>query len=158
MLTSAQIALGAARLSSGRLTAVDVDQASSILSMDTFFGGLIDQYGYDFKTKLAEFDDTGNSDEIAAQIAACLIIMEELGFGVGAMDGGRDAIKFKEKEEYWQYVQIIFLKMYKLPAELTKYPLSRKAKQASSGTAFSCRVEPGGFRIGSSERSLRRRW
>lgn len=156
MLTAAQISAGNDRLVAGKLTAVDVDQASSILSMDTFFGGLINTYGYDFKTKLAEFDDIANPDDkIAAQIAACLIKFEELGFGVSSLQGGSDALYYKEKDEYWQYVQIIFLKMYTLPEEKSKYPLGRK--KVSSGTAFSTRVEPFDMRI-RSERSSRRRF
>jgi hypothetical protein len=140
MLTPEMITAGADRLDTGKLVAVDVDQASSILSMDTFFGGLVDKYGYDFKGKLAEFDDTGNEDQIAAQIAACLNMLETLGFGVSSLSGGKDGLGYKEKEEYWQYVQIIFLKMYKLPFEMSRFSLARTVT-AKSGTAFSRRVE-----------------
>lgn len=158
MLTAAQISAGNSRLSSGKLTAADVDQAASILSMDSFFGGLVEQYGYDFKTKLAEFDDVANpSEKIAAQIAGCLVIMEDLGFGVARKEGGPSAIFFREKEEYWQYVQIIFLKMYKLPKERSTYPLSRRQSPASSGTAFTERVERSNMDIDlMSERRFRR--
>lgn len=152
MLTTAQITAGTARLDNGKLTAVDVDQAASILSMDTFFGGLISTYGYSFKTKLAEFDDTGNSDMIAAQIAACLIKLESLSFGVSRLEGGSDALYYKEKDEYWQYVQIIFLKMYELPKELAKFSLSRASNARKSQTAMSWRVEPGSFDINSERR------
>lgn len=141
MLTAAQITAGNARLVAGKLTAVDVDQAASILSMDTFFGGLIETYGYEFKDRLAEFDDVANpDDQIAAQIAACLIKLEELGFGVALLKGG---VEYKEKDEYWQYVQIIFLKMYTLPQELAKYSLARSSRygRRASQTARSVRVQ-----------------
>lgn len=156
MLTEAQITAGTARLVAGKLTAVDVDQASSILSMDTFFGGLIAKYGYDFKTKLALFDDSGNTNKTAAQIAACLIKMEELTFGVASKQGGPSAVWYKEKDEYWQYVQIIFLKMYELPFELSKFSLARRESLRRSNTVMSSRVEPRDMDIGS-ERSFRRR-
>lgn len=157
MLTQAQITTGSARLVAGKLTAVDVDQASSILSMDTFFGGLVSIYGYSFKSKLAEFDDVANpSDKVAAQIAACLIKLEELSFGVSRLEGGADALYYKEKDEYWQYVQIIFLKMYDLPRELAKYSLARSTRRHSS-TIPTQRVEPEFMDIGT-ERSRRRGW
>jgi len=157
MLTTTQITAGTARLVAGKLTGVDIDQAASILSMDTFFGGLITTYSYDFKTKLAEFDDVANPDDkIAAQIAACLIKLEELSFGVARLEGGSAALYYKEKDEYWQYVQLIFLKMYELPVELTKYPLSRSSTRRTSQTLYSTRVEQSDMVIGSEQSSRRR--
>ncbi len=157
MLTSAQITAGVTRLNSGKLSDVDVDQTTSILEMDSFFGSLVKAYGYQFKTKLAEFDDTGNQDQICAQIAACLNKMEELGFGVSELPGSRlDGLKYKEKDEYWQYVQIIFLKMYTMPIELSKFPLGRKP--VVSGSVQSQRTE-GSMRIHQwGEPALRRGW
>jgi hypothetical protein len=88
MLTSAQITAGAARLSAGKLTATDVNQIASVLGMDTFFGGFVTQYGYKFREGLEAFDDNAHPGQIAAQIAACLIKLEELGFGVAERRGG----------------------------------------------------------------------
>lgn len=157
MLTSTEITAGAGRLVAGKLTAVDIDQISSILSMDSFFGGLIDTYGYAFKTKLAEFDDVANpDDQIAAQIAACLIKLESLGFGVARKEGGPSAIFYKEKDEYWQYVQIIFLKMYSLPKELAKYSLARANPRRYSERAYTDRVQGDLFTDYRSEAYLRR--
>ncbi len=158
MLTATQITEGATRLVSGKLTARDIDQASSILSMDTFFGGLVDKYGYDFKDKLADFEDVANPDEqTAAQIAACLNQLDEIGFGVASFQGGgRSGMYYKEKDEYWQYVQIIFLKMYPLPEELATYSKGRVRQPRASSTARSERYEAGlNWCTGGSEKQRR---
>lgn len=157
MLTQAQITAGSSRLVAGKLTAIDVDQTASILSMDSFFGGLIDTYGYAFKSKLATFDDVANPDDkIAAQIAACLIKLEELEFGVARKEGGSSGIFYKEKDEYWQYVQIIFLKMYQLPREMAKFSLARAQNRRFSSTAYTDRAEGDLFSDRSSEAYIRR--
>lgn len=140
MLTQDQITQGANRLTASKLTDVDVDQTDSILKM-FFSSDLITKYGYDFKTKLAEFDDSSNSKKIAAQIGACLDQLEALTFGVSSFQGGRDALYYKEKDEYWQYVQIIFLKMYDLPTEFSTYDIKRRQNNNSSTTVFGHRVE-----------------
>ena len=157
MLTAAEITTGNGRLVAGKLTAVDIDQASSILSMDSFFGGLITSYGYDFKTKLAAFDDVASpNDKIAAQIAACLIKLELLGFGVARKEGGGSGVFYKEKDEYWQYVQIIFLKMYQLPREMAKFSLARGQYGRVSNQARTDRVQDDLFTDYRSEAYTRR--
>lgn len=154
MLTAAQITEGTARLDTGRLTAPDVDKLVGVMRM--FFSDLETKYSYDWRTKLEELDDTSDDAKTAAQIAACIIKMEELGFGVSSLQGGSDALYYKEKDEYWQYVVIIHTKFYVLPSEFSNYSLSRRSSAGGrSGTAFSTRVEPRGFGI--SERSARRR-
>jgi hypothetical protein len=155
MLTQAQIDLGNAELAAGKLKAQDVDGLVSGFRM--FFGDLETKYGYDWRTKLTALDDNADAAHTAAQVAACFLIMQELGFGVGVMDGGRDAIKFKEKDEYWQYLAFIHTKFYPIPVELSGYSLSRGAFRAvKSGTVVARRIEPGSMDIGS-ERTFRRR-
>lgn len=154
MLTTAQIDAGAARLDTDKLRAEDIDKTVDVMKM--FFQDLASDY--DWATKLAGLDDAADTARKAAQVAACIIILEELGFGVAIMNGGRDAINFKEKDEYWQYVEIIHFKCgYTLPAVFTTYSLARKASTRTSSTVYSDRVEPLSFGIGS-ERSSRRRY
>lgn len=137
MLTSAQIQAGRDRLVSDQLTALDVDQLVSIFRM--FFGDLEEKYSYDFEGMLTALSDSGNAKEPAAQVAACLVILEELGFGVTRLEGGRKAVYFSEKEEYWQYVCIAFTKIYPLPAEMSTYDLRRamfqRSRERTSSTA-----------------------
>lgn len=151
MLTTDQIDAGATRLSSGKLTTEDVDKLVGVMRM--FFQDLETKYGYDWRTKLTELDDNADSARTAAQVAACVNQMEDLGFGVSSLQGGSDALYYKEKDEYWQYVIIVHTKFYTLPSEFTTYSLSRRSSTGVSGTAFSQRVEPRGFHI--SERTAR---
>lgn len=151
MLTPDEITAGATRLSAGKLTTEDVDKLVGVMRM--FFQDLETKYGYDWRTKLEALDDTSDTARTAAQVAACIDKMEELGFGVSSLQGGSDALYYKEKDEYWQYVIIVHTKFYTLPSEFTTYPLGRKSGTTTSGTAFSQRVEPRGFHI--SERTAR---
>lgn len=153
MLTAEQITAGTARLVASKLTTVDVDKLVGVMRM--FFQDLETKYGYDWRTKLEALDDAGDTAKTAAQVAACIIEMEALGFGVSSLQGGSDALYYKEKDEYWQYVVLVHTKFYTLPPEFTSYPLSRRSSAGgTTGTAFSQRVEPHGFGI--SERSARR--
>jgi hypothetical protein len=154
MLTKVQIDAGATRLAANKLTPEDVDKLVGVMRM--FFEDLEPKYGYDWKTKLLALDDSGDTARTAAQVAACIDQMEALGFGVSSLQGGSDALYYKEKDEYWQYVILVHTKFYTLPSEFTQYPLSRRSLAGgTTGTAFSQRVEP--FGMGISERSIRRR-
>lgn len=152
MLTKAQIDAGATRLSASKLTAEDVDKLVGVLRM--FFEGLEEKYSYDWRTKLTALDDSGDVARTAAQVAACIIEMEALGFGVSSLQGGSDALYYKEKDEYWQYVVLVHTKFYALPSEFTQYSLARRTSTGTTGTAFSERVEP--LRMGITERAARR--
>lgn len=153
MLTAEQITAGHARLVANKLVAEDVDKLTGVMRM--FFQDLETKYGYDWRTLLTALDDGSDTARTAAQVAACIIEMEALGFGVSSLQGGSDALYYKEKDEYWQYVVIVHTKFYTLPPEFTSYPLSRRTTAGgTTGTAFSQRVEPRGFGI--SERSARR--
>lgn len=123
MLTDAQITAGTARLSGTKLDPKDQDQMVSVFRM--FFGDLEEKYEYDFDGKLAAVDDSGDPKLPASQIAACFLILQGLGFGVTRLEGGRRAVHFSEKEEYWQYVCIAFTKFYPLPAEMSTYDMMR---------------------------------
>lgn len=151
MLTAAQIAAGTARLVDGKLTQDDVDQFVTVFRM--FIGSLETTYGYEFETKLEALDDTGNTEKKAAQVAACAIILEELGFGVAEVKGNTN---FREKDEYWQYVMIAFSKLYPIPPELSTWDLKRRTRtNRVSSTALSSREEY--FGNPWSEREIRRR-
>ena len=68
--------------------------------------------------------------------------MQELGFGVADLHGGKRAMDYKEKDEYKQFVIIAFSKIYPIPAELSSWDLKRRTKtNRASGTIFSKRVE-----------------
>lgn len=155
MLTPTDITAGATRLVAGKLIAQDVDKLVGVMRM--FFQDLETKYGYDWRTKLTALDDTSDTAHTAAQVAACIDKTEALGFGVSSLQGGSDALYYKEKDEYWQYVIIVHTKFYTLPPEFTTYPLSRRtgAANGQSGTAMSHRVERGGLDF--TERGLRRR-
>jgi hypothetical protein len=153
MLTKDQIDAGVTRLSANKLTPEDVDKLVGVMRM--FFEGLEDKYGYDWRSKLLALDDGGDTARTAAQVAACINEMEALGFGVSSLQGGSDALYYKEKDEYWQYVVLVHTKFYPLPAEFTQYPLSRRSLAGgNTGTVMSERVEP--RFMGISERGLRR--
>lgn len=153
MLTKAQIDAGATRLAANKLTTEDVDKLVGVMRM--FFEDLEPKYGYDWKTKLLALDDSGDTARTAAQVAACINQMEALGFGVSSLQGGSDALYYKEKDEYWQYVILVHTKFYTLPLEFTQYPLSRRTHAGgTTGTAMSHRVEHGGLDF--SERNFRR--
>lgn len=137
MLTAEQITAGENRLVSDKLTAVDVDSTVSILRM--FFADLETRNSYQFRAKLEELDDSLDDYKKAAQVAACLIIMEGLGFGVAMLDG---ELKYKEKDDYSQYVVLIFSKLYPIPVELSNYDLRRRrVKTYRSGMVRSVRYE-----------------
>ena len=155
MLTQDQIDAGDARLSAGKLTDSDVEDLVS--AMRLFCADLETLKGYAWESKLSELDDTGNTKQVAAKCAGALIIMKDLGFGVGAMDGGRDAIKFKEKDEYWQYVAYVHTKFYPIPSEFATYSLARQGSRAVSSTIYTRRVE-GRMRIDSERAQRRRGW
>lgn len=137
MLTAVQIQEGANRLVNDKLAPIDVDATVSILRM--FFADLEVRYNYQFKSKLEELNDSLDDYQKAAQVAACLIIMEGLGFGVASLDG---ELKYKEKDDYAQYVVLIFTKLYPLPVEWSLYDLKRRrTKKFTSQTYYSRRTE-----------------
>ena len=168
MLTEAQITDGTARLVTGKLVATDIDKLVKVMRM--FFQDLEVKYGYDWRSKLIALDDNADTNRTAAQVAACIISMEGLGFGVSSFGspglqsgdsanrgggGSSDGLYYKEKDEYWQYVVIVHTTFYTLPPEFGTYSLARRSLLAKSGTAESERVERGGFDF--TERSFRRR-
>lgn len=137
MLTAIQIQAGEDRLVNDKLTPVDVDSTVSILRM--FCADLEVRYGYKFREKLEALDDSENGYQKAAQVAACLIIMEGLGFGVAALDG---ELKYKEKDDYAQYVTLIFSKLYPIPVEWSIYDLRRRrVRNYASNSTLSKRKE-----------------
>ncbi len=151
MLTPEEITAGSTRLSSGQLTPEDVDKLVGVMRM--FFTDLEVKYSYDWRTKLEALNDNADTAKTAAQVAACITKMEGLGFGVSSLQGGSDALYYKEKDEYWEYVKIVHTKFYTLPSEFTQYPLSRRTSTGQTGTVHSTRVEGNGFVI--SERNAR---
>lgn len=137
MLNADQIQAGVNRLVANKLTPVDVDSLVSVFRM--FLADLEKRYGYDLRGSLEALDDSADAYKKAAQVAACLIIMEGLGYGVAALSGN---LNYKEKDEYFQYVVISFSKIYNIPVEWSQYDLRRRAlgNPRVSGTIYTQRV------------------
>lgn len=135
MLTSTQISAGSDRLVGDKLTPVDVDSLVSVFKM--FLADLETKYGYDLRGSLEALDDSQDSYQKAAQVAACLIKMEELGYGVAALTG---ELQYKEKDEYFQYVVIAFSKIYDIPIEWSQYEWKKRQTRRVSSTVFTQRV------------------
>jgi hypothetical protein len=146
MLTQAQIDAGTARLTGGQLNTVDVSKTAKVLKK--FMAELVDKYSYDYETALAALDDA-DGEAKAAQVAACIIKLEELGIGVASLTG---SVNYKEKDEYTEYVLLIHAQMYDVPFEWSNYT-RRTARTRTSQTASSWRRE---LTPGRSERERRR--
>lgn len=148
MLTQAQIDAGTARNAGNTLSAVDVSKTAKVLKK--FMAELVEKYGYEYETALAALDDS-DGEAKAAQVAACIIKMEELGIGVASLSG---SVNYKEKDEYVEYVLLIHAQMYDVPFEWSNYT-RRTPSTRTSQTVSSYRREltPGGR----SEREYRRR-
>lgn len=117
MFTSTELTAGAARLVDGKLTPKDIDAIVTVLRK--YFKHLETQYSYEYREKLEAIDDTSDTRQTAAQIGAALNKLEDFGFGsAAALAGGADAILFKEKDRYFEYVEIIFTKLYPMPVEM----------------------------------------
>lgn len=156
MLTAAQIAVGDARLTdpAKKLTPTDVTKLVSVFDM--FMAELTDKYGYTYREKLEALEDTDpETGQKAAQVAACMAIMEELGFGVARKDG---ETKYSEKEEYAQYVLIAFSMIYPIPFEWSQYDLRRRrATSRPSQSVSLIRSESSYCSSEFTEREMRRR-
>lgn len=136
MLTQTQIDAGNTRNLLGKLKDTDVTKMISVFRM--FLGDLEEKYSYDFDTKLRALDDTIAVGQKAAQVAACIIEMESLGFGVAELSGG---LNYKEKSDYFQYVVIALSQIYNIPYEVSGWDIRRKTTNAKSSVAFSHRME-----------------
>lgn len=135
MLTSTQIDAGTLRLTEDKLKPVDVDSLVSVFRM--FLADLEARYGYDLRGSLESLDDSLDAYKKAAQVAACLIKMEELNFGVASLTG---ELNYKEKDEYFQYVVIAFSKIYTIPIEWSQYEWKKRQGKRTSSTIFTERV------------------
>lgn len=117
MFTPTEITAGTARLVAGQLT--DRDVSALVTLMRKYFKHLETVYSYEYETKFSALTDADNDKKVCAEIAACLIKLEEFTFGSAAeMQGGSDAIYFKEKSRYFEYVEICFTKIYPMPEEM----------------------------------------
>jgi hypothetical protein len=140
MLTPAEITTGTARLSSGKLSPVDIENLVSAFDM-TFAGLDLD---HDYHTDLAELDDDSDPAKKAAQIAAVITKLEDMGFTGALMSGGKSALTYSEKEEYLRLVLFAFSKLYTIPKEFSIFDMRRGRYFGStrvSSTVHSVRVE-----------------
>lgn len=137
MLTLEQIEVGESRLNNSKLTELDIDKLVSVFRM--FLADLESKYRYDLKSSLESLDDSLDYARKAAQVAGCLAILEDLGFGVASLQGD---LNYKEKDEYFQYVIHAFSKIYPIPVEWSQYDLKRRAlgSRRTSQTILTQRV------------------
>lgn len=123
MLTQQTIDDGVDRLVDGKLIAVDVSALSSIFDMT--FSGTSKASTYDYDGKLAELDDTGNERKLAAQVAGCLIKLQELEFTGAQLQGAGGGLNYSANEEYLRYVLFAFSKIYPVPVEFSRFDMGR---------------------------------
>ncbi len=133
MLTPLEITDAESRLVNGRISLLDVDKLVS--TFRRVMGILEVVNNYHFEDKLTALDDTNNPRKPCAQIVACLIRMEELGFPVGELTGSSFGIKGSEKDEFLNYALYAFSKIYPIPSEFNQYGVivtSPKSRRSSS--------------------------
>lgn len=141
MFTPAELSSAQSRLVTGKLTQVDIDKL--VTAFRRVFADLEVEYNYQFESKLSELDDTGNQKQRCAQIAACLVKMEGLGFGVSFFTTNtKSNLNYSEEDDYIQYVLFAFSKIYPIPAEFAKYSIQRsvilrKGRKGSRGSLSS---------------------
>ncbi len=156
MFTEAEITAGADRLESGKLKAKDID--SIITAFRKYFKHLETVYSYSYLTDLEALDDTGNDKQVCAEIGAALNKMTSFTWGSAAkLQGGADAIFFEENSRYFEYVAIIFSKLYAWPEEMQSNGIIRKGKRYTSNAVGSYRAERCWESDAMSERERRRR-
>lgn len=156
MFTEAEITAGATRLESGKLKAKDID--SIITAFRKYFRHLETTYSYAYRTDLEALDDTGNDKQVCAEIGAALDKMTSFTWGSAAkLQGGSDAIFFEENSRYFEYVAIIWTKLYPWPEEMgTDGKIRFTGSTVKSSTIRSSRDEAHWDYSGDSERSRRR--
>lgn len=120
MLTQAEITAGTDRLTDGKLTADDVSALSSVF--DLIFAGLT-SYNYQYEDELGDLDDTSDTKKKAAQVAGCIIKLEDLGFLGAKLQGGRSGIDYSEDKEYLKIALFAFSKIYPIPKEFASFSL-----------------------------------
>lgn len=112
------------RLENNKLKARDISKLNSVLQK--MFAGLVSKYKYKFIEKLTALDDSIGDEDNAAQVAACIIEMESLGFPVGELTGTRTGVKGSEFTEFGNYVLEVFTKLgYEIPIEFSTFQMSR---------------------------------
>ncbi len=123
MITELELVAGSTRLQNGKLTESDVDKLVS--AFRTIFGGLESYYNYQYESKLQSLDDTANSKKQAAQVVACLIKMEILGFPVGSLTGKFGVIA-SQYDQFLSYALFAFSKIYPIPSEYSTFKIRQK--------------------------------
>lgn len=157
MFTPTEITAGATRLVADKLTAKDIN--SIISAFRKYFKHLETVHSYTYQADLEALDDSDNDAQVCAEIGACLNKMEEFTWGSAArLAGGPDAVNFEENSRYFEYVGIIFTKLYAWPEEMSANGVIRRVNSTRySQTARLIRDESCGVYYGLSESELRRR-
>ncbi len=134
MLTPEEIESADDRLEDGKLSLLDIDKLVTVFRL--LVGALETVYRYKFVTKLSVLTDEDNNFQKCAQLVACLIKMEELGFPVGELTGSSFGIKASEHVEFRGYALYAFSKIYPLPPELTGFVIQRRQGKGNSNRIY----------------------
>jgi hypothetical protein len=95
MLTAAEISAGSTRLTANKLKTSDKETLLSVFRL------YLKSAAVNFSDISARLDTLTDTADIktAAKLAAVLTKIEETGFGVSELTGGRSGLKFKEADE-----------------------------------------------------------
>lgn len=113
MLTDAEITSAITRLEDGKLSGSDVDSLVSTFRL--LLGPLEDVYEMDLVGDLEALDDTGNTRNKAAKLAACHLRLVEEDFGVSNLRGSFENSDDEQRRLFTIYALSI---LYKIPVEL----------------------------------------
>lgn len=92
MLTPAEISAGTGRLTANKLTASDRETLLAVfrLYLKSLAGG--DEFA-DLGDRLAAAEDSGGNVKTASKLAGVLILLEEKGFALAELKGGRSGLQ-----------------------------------------------------------------
>lgn len=116
MLTAAEIAAGSLRLNANKLKASDKETLSSVFRL--YLKSIAVNYS-DLNARLSALTDTSDV-KTAAKLAAILIKIEDSGFAVGELSGGRGGLKFSQQNQMALQVRFaLTLLGYDLPEDFS---------------------------------------
>lgn len=113
MLTDVEIVSARSRLTAGKLSGSDVDSLVSVFRL--VLGPLEDAYKFNLLEDLEALDDTSNTRDKAAKLAACHLRLVNEDFGVAILSSGLENSDDEQRRLFIIYALSI---LYKLPIEL----------------------------------------
>jgi len=113
MLTDDEITAAAARLTAGKLSGMDVD--SMVQNFRILLGPLESTNNYQLQSTLEALDDTLDTRQRAAKVAACLVRLIDSDFGVDLL---QSTLVSSDKDQRFLYTLFAFSLFWPIPAEL----------------------------------------